>query len=581
MSVSNKSNRSSEDSKQPLGNACTDSTGRLLAALGKGSAQTTFSPALSISNGGLLLALPALCANGLFDSLKTFEFKNKYYRIHDIFIVIAFMVLARIENINCLDGVPSGEWGRLIGLDRIPDKKTLRIKADELSHDINDKNLDNWIAMRSQQWIKPEEDNTIGDFYLDGHVRTYFGKEKLPYRYVARQKLCMRGLTDYWVNDASGNPFFVVTTPFAKGLIASLKADIIPQLLKLVPELTEEELKLNIPRLTIIFDREGFSMKLFKELWDNYRIACQTYNKYPKDDWPITEFTTHTQETIFGTTTEIKIAERTISPLKDFKVREVRYQAESDHQVSIISGDFRPTPHSVITHMKARQSQENYFRYGRQDYNIDTLASYQKIEVDDTVEVINPVFRQLEKDINSTNGKLGRRYLKSKALTLPATPTDNQQKKYEARQGELTAEIEELTAILATKKDQKRTTDKYIQVKDLPEDYKFKTLDGGRKKIIDIIKMICYRAEVAMANLIISELTLYDRDTARNIIKTIFQTSADIYPDYIDKKLHIHLHHMNNRKTDKIVEFLMNQLNQSECIFPGTELKLTYKFVSN
>ena len=525
--------------------------------------------------------MPALCANGLFDSLELFDFTNKFYRIHDIFMVIAFMVLARIENINCLDGVPSGEWGRMIGLDRIPEKKTLRNKADELSHSANHEHLDNWIAIRSQQWIKPEENSTIGDFYLDGHVRTYFGKEHLPYRYVARQKLCMRGQTDYWVNDACGNPFFVVTTPFAKGLIASLKDDIIPQLLKLVPELTEEELEQKIPRLTIIFDREGFSMKLFKELWDNYRIACQTYNKYPKADWPESEFNTVTEETIFSTVTEIKIAQRTITPLKDFEAREVRYQTEGDRQVSIITGDFRPGDHAVITHMKGRQSQENFFRYGRQDYNIDTLASYQKTEVDDTVEVINPTYRQLEKDINSIKGKLGRRHLKSRELTLPANPTNKQQKRYEAKQGELTSEIEELEETLKTKKDKKSATAQYIQVKDLPEGYKFKTLDGGRKKVIDIIKMICYRAEVAMANLIIPELTLYDRDTSRNIIKNIFQTPADIYPDYAEKKLYVHLHQMNNRKTDKIVEHLMNQLNQSECIFPSTELKLVYKFVSD
>ena len=231
-----------------------------------------------MSNGGLLLALPALCANGLFDSLETFCFANKYYRIHDIFMVIAFMILARLENINQLNNVPAGEWGRLIGLDRIPDKKTIRGKTDELSHGVNKGKLDEWIGMRAGEWISPEENSVIGNFYLDGHVRTYFGNEKLPYRYVPRQKLCLRGMTDFWVNDSAGNPFFVVTTPFAVGLIAALKSEIVPQLLKLTPELTEEQIQRNVPRLVIIFDREGFSMELFKELWDTHRIACQTYN---------------------------------------------------------------------------------------------------------------------------------------------------------------------------------------------------------------------------------------------------------------------------------------------------------------
>ena len=531
-------------------------------------------------NGGLLLALPALYANGLFGSLETFCFANKYYRIHDIFMVIAFMILSRVENINQLNKVPAGEWGRLIGIDRIPDKKTIRQKVDELSHGINESKLDDWIGTRAEEWISPENDCVIGNFYLDGHVRTYFGSEKLPYRYVPRQKLCLRGMTDFWVNDATGNPFFVVTTPFVVGLIATLKSVIVPQLLMLTPELTKEQFQQNVPRLVIIFDREGFSMELFKELWNTHRIACQTYNKYPKENWPETEFATFSQKTVFGTTTEIKIAERTVYPLKDYKVREVRYLTEGSRQVSIVTGDFRPEPHAIISHMKARQSQENFFRYARQEFNIDALASYKKVDVNESVEVINPIFRGLEKDIRSINAKLDRRHRKSREITLPSDPTNAQQKKYEARQGEITAEIEELQETLKTKKEQKRITAKYIQIKDLPEDFKFKMLDGGRKKFIDIIKMICYRAEIAMTNIIATELTLYDRDTGRDIIKNISKTSADICPDNENKKLLVRLHHSNNAKTDKIVTFLMNHLNQSETTFPGTELKLFYEFVS-
>ena len=234
------------------------------------------------------------------------------------------MVLSRIDTINQLDSISAGEWGRLMGLDRIPEKKCLRAKLDELSSSDNEENLDTWIAERSREWIHPDDGETVGSFYLDGHVRTYFGKEKLPRRYVARQKLCMRGLTDYWVNDAVGNPFFSVTTPFTKGLIAALKEDIIPKLIHLVPAQTQEEIDSETPLLTMIFDREGYSMTLFKELWDEFRIACQTYHKFPKADWDEAEFITVREETIFGTTTELRIAEKMITPIKDFELREVR-----------------------------------------------------------------------------------------------------------------------------------------------------------------------------------------------------------------------------------------------------------------
>jgi len=527
-----------------------------------------------------MLALPALSANGLFKSLEMFNFEEKYYRIVDVFTSVAFMVLSRIDTINQLDSISAGEWGRLMGLDRIPEKKCLRAKLDELSSLDNETNLDKWISERSIDWIHPDEGEAIGNFYLDGHVRTYFGKEKLPRRYVARQKLCMRGLTDYWVNDAVGNPFFSVTTPFTKGLIAALKDDIIPKLIELVPAHTQGDIDNETPLFTIIFDREGYSMSLFKELWDEYRIACQTYHKFPKDDWVEEEFKSVKNETIFGTTIDLRIAEKVITPIKDFHLREVRCIADDGHQVSVISKDFRPTTHEIITHQKSRVSQENFFRYGRQDFNIDTLASYSKVPVDDTIEVVNPESRQLEKEIRSTRSKLGNRLTKQQGLILPDNATDKQQMNYEAKQGDLSAEIEELKTLLSKKLEKRKITKKHIKFKELPDDHKFKTLHGGRKKVIDIIKMICYRAEVSMANIIMPSLSKRDKDTARAIVKNIFQGSADMIPEYKKKILHIRLHHMNNRKFDNVIKILMVHLNQSEFIFPGTELKIVYEFIS-
>jgi hypothetical protein len=47
-----------------------------------------------------------------------------------------------------------------------------------------------------------------GTLYIDGHVRVYQGgKTKLLREYVSRDRLCLRGINDYWVNDAVGRPF--------------------------------------------------------------------------------------------------------------------------------------------------------------------------------------------------------------------------------------------------------------------------------------------------------------------------------------------------------------------------------------
>jgi hypothetical protein len=128
---------------------------------------------------------------------------------------------------------------------------------------------------------------------VDGHVRVYHGKQtNLPKRYVTREKLCLSGVTDYWVNDAVGKPFFVVTRTVNAGLLAVLGEEIVPRLIKDVPQQPSQE-QLNADRwlfrFSLVFDREGYSPAFFKEMWDK-RIACYTYKKYVREEWAECEF---------------------------------------------------------------------------------------------------------------------------------------------------------------------------------------------------------------------------------------------------------------------------------------------------
>ena len=137
-------------------------------------------------------------------------------------------------------------------------------------------------------WMEadPEE---AGYLYVDGHVRVYTGDEaNLPRRYVSRQRLCLRGATDYWVNDAIGRPFFVVSKAAADGLADCLLKDIAPDLLARVPgQPAEEELEHDplLHRFVIVFDREGATHSLLAGLW-KHRIGAITYRKNVKDVWP-------------------------------------------------------------------------------------------------------------------------------------------------------------------------------------------------------------------------------------------------------------------------------------------------------
>ena len=56
-------------------------------------------------------------------------------------------------------------------------------------------------------------------------------------------------------------------------------------------------------RFLLIFDREGYRPAFFRRMWEKHRIACITYHKFPKEDWPTSEFSEVTGTMLNCTTT--------------------------------------------------------------------------------------------------------------------------------------------------------------------------------------------------------------------------------------------------------------------------------------
>ena len=179
-----------------------------------------------------------------------------------------------------------GEFGKLLGLDRVPEVRCLRKKMDDLSADHA---AERWAAHLGRHWMQADPE-AAGTLYVDGHVRVYHGAAtKLPRRYVSREKLCLRGTTDYWVNDAVGRPFFFVEKVIDLGLLTTLRDDIVPRLLTDIPgQPSQAELDAHAHRcrFVLVFDREGYSPAFFRAMWNNHRIACISYHKHPKEAWP-------------------------------------------------------------------------------------------------------------------------------------------------------------------------------------------------------------------------------------------------------------------------------------------------------
>ena len=266
---------------------------RLAVSVGLGGEEgiaPEFVPSLDVAGGGVLLALPALLAVGLLRHTdRHFALPRGYYSLFSIFLLLGFMALARLKSMEKLRYEAPGEWGKLLGLDRVPEVRTLRAKVKHLAEHGQPMP---WSAALCKDWMNeaPEQAQVC---YVDGHVRVYHGEQtKLPKHFVSRQRLCLRAAVEYWVNAMDGQPFFVVHQDVDPGLIKVLEADIIPRLSQDIPGQPSPDALAADPflhRFIVVFDREGYSPDLMARLWLQ-RIAAMTYRKCPSDDWPVAEF---------------------------------------------------------------------------------------------------------------------------------------------------------------------------------------------------------------------------------------------------------------------------------------------------
>ncbi len=575
-----KSTRAVQDAAAEMGTACTRPDERAFAAIGLlDGASTRFEACRDVSFGGVVCALPALAENGLFRHIHDcLEQLRGYYSTLHVIILLAYMALCRIKVVEQLQYQPPGELGKLMGLDRVPEVRCLRYKLAALSIDDGP---EKWAGLLSRDWLEATPE-LAGALYVDGHVRLYHGSlTALPKRYVARQRLCLRGTTDYWVNDVLGQPFFAVSRPIDHGLLEALRSDIVPRLLGEVPgQPTAAQLEADRyrARFVILFDREGYSPGFFKEMWQTHRVACITYHKYPKDDWPTTEFEEIETTLPGGERVSLKLAERG-TWIGDRKsglwVREVRKLTTSGHQVSLISTAYGDSAREDSIRLFSRWSQENFFHYMMQQFAIDLLNEYGTEEIPETKRpVVNPRWRELDRRKRSVKSQLTHRQSRFAALTLHPESDESAQAKWEKRKAELVEEIEQLEHELTGIDNESKTTPRHLDWDKLPETEKFRRLAPSRKQLVDTVKMIAYRAETALASVVREELAR--ADDARSLLRDLFCSEADLTPDLEKGALGVQVHPMSNPRANRAIAHLLEHLNAAEFTYPGTNLRLVY-----
>lgn len=486
------------------------------------------------------------------------------------------MYLTRKKNPEQLKHLSPGEFGKLLGVDRIPEAKCLRKKIKEIC---SQRKSEQWNMHLASYWAKEEENEF---YYIDGHVQVYSGhKAKLGKKHIARQKLCLPGIQEFWVNNHEGLPYFYVTGQVNEKLLEMLSEEIIPALLSKMPCKNSQkqlEADTDLPRFTIVFDREGYSPAYFVKLWEQYRVAVITYRKNVKDRWDEKDYGDYEIE-IDGIKTKMLLCEKQIE-LDSNIMREVRRLAKDGHQTSIITNNKKLSTEMIAVYMFSRWTQENFFKYLRQEYDFDRMAQYVVELLDSDLKVVNPKYNNLSYKLKKLREKINRR--KAQLFTLCEKNVEDNLDNTPQNIKQQSEVREELNMFLDQEMDfikLRKRIDYKIRIEDMPDHLRYNRLNIESKRFLNIIKMICYRSETSFANLL-SKYYSKHKNEKRALVKSIINTNGDLIVDYENMTLTVKLYSLSNPRMNLAIENLCKLLNQTETIFPETQLLLKYELAT-
>ena len=534
---------------------------RLWAALGLlDDALPLFAPAQNLPRAGVLLAIPALVASGLLSAAEKIygSLRPSFYGLRTTLVAYVLLALLRIPRPEALKEYSPGELGRVVGLDRMPEVKILRRKLSQLAARKGSHALGQEIA---QQRIR-EHGHVFGFLYVDGHVRAYHGKHTIPKAYVTRVRLAAPATTDYWVNDKRGDPLFVVT------------AEANAALTRMLPTVLGEVRKLLGPkrRATVVFDRGGWSPKLFRELMA-LDFDILTYRKGRTRRIAEARFTPHKAK-LDGRRVRYLLHEQPVRFLKGkLRLRQITRLTEGGHQTPIVTSRWDLRAIVLAYRMFERWRQENFFKYVREEYLIDALADYE-IEPDDpNRSVPNPARKAIEKELRRMRAQLGKLRANYAAITLAARPRRLPRTAAKKAKEKLRTEIAQAKARLEKLQAQHHALARRVPVAEAQKGQEVVKLSTERKHLTNVLRMVAYHLESDLLELIRPHYKRVEEE-GRTFIQAALQDAADLEPT--EDQLRITLAPLSSPHRSRVLEALCQALNQTHTRFPGTQLEAHY-----
>jgi transposase len=539
---------------------------RLLARLGLlQDAAPLFGRATQVSGLGVLLAMPALLDSGVLAVAREIYggLGPAFYGLRTTLVTLLLMALLRVKRPEGLKERSPRQLGQVLGLDRAPEVKTLRRKLARLAAHGRAAELGRALALRRVA----ARGHALGFLYVDGHVRAYHGGREIPKTHVARMRISMPATTDYWVHDAESEPLFLVPTEANRGLVKMLPG-VLAEVRKLVGD----------RRVTIVFDRGGWSPKLFaKLLTDGFDLL--TYRKAPYRPVPLGRFRRF-RATIDGREFDYWLADQRVRleygtrrKRRRLALRQVTRLSDTGHQTPILTSRQDLSALEVAYRMFERWGQENFFKYLREEYALDALVDYGTEPADATRDVPNPERQRLNAELRQAYAHLEQlqAHYGLAALENPERrrPT---MRGFKIANAALSTRLRDALRRIHELETQRAAVPARVPVQEVVEADVVK-LSVERKHLTDLLKMVAYQAESDLVRLLAPHYRRTEQE-GRTLIQTALAAAGDL--EITATELLVALEPLSSPHKTHTLAAVCEQLNATATRFPGTKLRMRF-----
>ncbi len=552
---------------------------RVLAAFGLiASAPPVFTGCARAPLAGLLLAVPALAATGLIECAHAAypDFPNGFYSLDTMLCESVFRALLGESRAEGATRIDPPALGRVLGLDRAPEVKTIRRKIGYLA---GAGKAGDWIAAMAQRHMqaRPEQ---AAVFYVDGHVRAYQGTRKIAKTHVPRLKFPAPATVETWVADAAGDPLLVVMAEPGASLAAELRR-LIPQMRALVGDGR---------RVLVGFDRGGWSPTLFADL-HAAGFDTLTWRKGTTTDIDEDHFTEQAHTDEHGRTHTWELADTDVAlditdgPRKGevFPMRQISLHDQTrSRQMHILTTRTDLTPAEIRYRMGSRWRQENHYRYARMHFDFDSHDTYRASIDDPTRMVPNPAKKLAYQNVEKACRALqhAETIADTELLAASSPPPGTTTVLTNELINTINAGVHTARHALHTAIDAHQQIPARLPLAEVHPGQQ--VLDTETKLIHHAIRIAAFNTAQTLARTIITS-TGYSRadDEAHTLTRTALAGSGDIIPDPDNATLHVRLDPLPAPRQTAAIDELCQALNATNTVYPGTTLTMRYSTKSH